>query len=176
MILVTDTKLKTALDNLRKNPNFTAIIADLEKDASITVRIIPSSSGLGSSTDVTNPFFQTVVIDTAADAALAKKKWGISGTTEENSIAHELGHVYWNYLQHVKKKTNMLDGKPPTVSAAKWDEILSETTARRFDTYSRPIGTTIPILDKTEETIRERLDFTPFPYSVIKPYIKKLSR
>lgn len=168
MILVTDTKLKAALANLKKNPNFTAIIAQLETDSSITVQIIPSASGLGSSTDVTNPFFQTVVIDTPADAALAKKKWGISGTTEENSIAHELGHVYWTYLQHVKKKPNMLDGKPPTVTADKWNEILSETTARRYDTYSRPVGTRIPVFDKTEETVRSRLDLTHFPYSVVK--------
>lgn len=168
MILVTDAKLKAALDNLRKNPNFTKIIADLDSDNSITVQISPSSSGSGSSTDVTDPYRQIVVIDTAADAALAMKKWGISGTTEENSIAHELGHVYWTYLQEVKKKSNMLDGKPSTVTKDKWNEILSESTARRFDTYSRPVGTTIPILDKREETVWERLDFTPFPFSLVK--------
>lgn len=168
MILVTDAKLKAALDNLRKNPNFTKIINDLESDGSITVQISPSSSGSGSSTDVTDPYRQIVVIDTAADAAKAMKKWGIGGTTEENSIAHELGHVYWTYLQEVKKKSNMLDGKPSTVTKDKWNDILSETTARRFDTYSRPVGTTIPLLDKTEETVWERLDFTPFPFSLVK--------
>lgn len=169
MILVTDPKLKTALDNLKKNPNFTAIITQLETDSTITVQIKPSTTiGLGSSTDVTDPYNQIVIIDSKGDAAVALSKWGISGTTEENSIAHELGHVYWTYLKEVKKKSNMLNGLPTTISLAKWDENLSEATARRFDTYSRPVGTTIPILDVKEETIRERLDFTPFPLSVFK--------
>lgn len=168
MIKVTDPKLKTALDNLKKNPNFTTIISQLDSDGGITVEIMPSSSGLGSSTDVTNPAYQIVVIDTKADAALALSKWGVSGTTEENSIAHELGHVYWTYLKEIKKKPNMLDGLPTTIPLAKWDENLSETTARRFDMYSRPMGTRIPILDKTEETVLQRLDFTPFPFSLMK--------
>jgi hypothetical protein len=66
------------------------------------------------------------------------------GTNEENSIAHELGHAYFDYLTEVKKKPIPSGPLDPDVSSDKWEEILSEAMARRFDTYSRPKGTIIP--------------------------------
>ncbi len=169
MFVITDAKLKTAFENLKKNPNFSWKIAELEQ-AGITVQVVSSSTTGSSTTEVIDADFKVylVIINTPADDALAKQKWGISGTIEENSLAHELGHVYWNYLRQVKKKPNMLNGRPAGVSEDDWDEILSETTARQFDTLSRPVGTTIPLRTKTEETVMERLDFTPFPFSLFR--------
>jgi hypothetical protein len=169
MIQILDLKLKTALENLKKNLNFTWKLAELEKPE-ITVQIVAASTTGSSTTEVLDDEYKTylILINCKADDALAKQKWGICGTTEENSLAHELGHVYWYYLRHVIKKTNMLDGKPSSVSEDDWDEIMGETMARRFDTLSRPAGTTIPVRTPTEETVLERLDFTPFPFSLFK--------
>lgn len=169
MFQITDTKLRKAFENLRKNPNFSEKIAEMEK-SNIAVQIISSSTANHSTTEVLDDDYKVflVTINSKGDDELAKQKWGISGTKEENSLAHELGHVYWDYLRHIKKKTNMLDGKPTTVSTEDWDDILSETTARRFDTLSRPAGTIIPLRTPKAETILERLDFTPFPFSLMR--------
>lgn len=169
MFLITDAKLKPAFENLKKNPNFSGKIAELEKEG-ITVQVVSSSTTGSSTTEVLDADYKVhlVTINTTADDALAKQKWGISGTTEENSLAHELGHVYWNYLLYVKKKPHMLDGGPPGVSASDWEETLTETYARQFDTLSRPVGTTIPLRTPKKETVMERLDFTPFPFSLFK--------
>lgn len=169
MFVIMDAKLKTAFENLKKNPNFSWKIAELEQ-AGITVQVVSSSTTGSSTTEVLDADYKVylVTINTSADDAQAKQKWGISGTTEENSLAHELGHVYYYYLLNVKKKPHMLDGRPGGVSEDDWSEIMSETMARRFDTLSRPAGTTIPIRTKTEETVMERLDFTPFPFSLFR--------
>lgn len=168
MFLITDPKLRTAFEKLKKNPNLGPKIAELEKDA-ITVQIVSATTTGSSTTEVIDKVagIYLVSVNAAADDILAKQKWGIGGTTEENSLAHELGHVYYYYLQDFKKKP-MLGGAPSGVSADDWSEIMGETMARRFDTYSRPSGTVIPVRTPREETILERLDFTPFPFSLLK--------
>src|SRR5438128_6330176 len=107
MFQIMDAKLRKAFENLRKNSNFTEKIAEMEKSG-VVVQIMSSPTADHSTTEVLDDGykFYLVTINSKGDDELAKRKWGISGTNEENSVADELGHVYWDYLRHVKKKTN----------------------------------------------------------------------
>lgn len=148
MFITTDTRLAIALSNLRKHPKIGQRIREIEA-AGIDVIIRDATSYLpNSATEEGFPphphYF--ININTKGDDKLAKEKWRISGTTEENSLAHEIGHVYWQYLLKTKG-TKIVAGKPSGVPDETWNSILDETTARRFDTYSRPPGTFIPVRD-----------------------------
>lgn len=148
MFTTTDVRLGYALSNLRKHPKIGLRIREIEA-AGINV-IIRDGTGYhpNSATGEGNPphphFY--ININTKGDDKLAKEKWGISGTTEENSLAHEIGHVYWQYLL-MTKGAKVVAGKPAGVPDDTWNSILDETTARRFDTYSRPAGTFVPVRD-----------------------------
>jgi hypothetical protein len=146
MFTTTDKTLAAALSNLRKHPQLGIRIREIEA-AGINViikdgRSYHPNSATEAGTPPSPDFF--IHINTKGDDRLAKEKWGISGTTEENSLAHEIGHVYWQYLLKTKG-AKIVAGKPAGVSSADWDSILDETTARRFDTYSRPAGTFVPL-------------------------------
>jgi len=168
MITATEPKLAAALKTLRRNPKLSELVIKMEADG-VTVIIEPAPPSYSNSkTELNYSPTYYCYINSTGDSAKALNTWGIKGTNEENSIAHELGHVFWDYLSNVVKKTGMLDGKPSAITSSQWSDILSEATARRFDNYSRPAGVIVPTADMRAETILERLDFTPFPISIFK--------
>jgi hypothetical protein len=159
MITATDPTLTTALNKLKSIPTLKDKIFEMEK-AGINVTIEPKVSD-SSHTLATDATHYIVTIDSKADDAIAKANWGITGTDEGNSIAHELGHVYFGYLTDVKKKP--IPSGPPKVPPDDWATILSEAMARRFDTYSRPKGIVIPVLGppSTKERLLRWLGLSP---------------
>jgi hypothetical protein len=168
MISSIDPKLTIALGNLRKNPTLNTFISEMEV-AGLTVFIFqapPTSSN--SYTDVNHSPKYSCYINTKGDASVALFKWGITLTTEENSIAHELGHVYFDYLLNIKKKPGLVSSPPTGATAAQWQDIMDESISRRFELSTRPPGTIIPLKDPVEESVWKRLDFTPFPLSLFK--------
>ena len=153
MITATDPKLAAALKNLRSHADIGPIILNLEK-AGYDVTIRPTS--LENSITVIDKKRETVFeigINSKGDDILAKSKWGITGTNEENSIAHELGHVYWRYMYDFQKKKPLTKPAGSTKSQQDWDNALEETQARRFDNFTRPRGTIVPTVDTAKPTV-----------------------
>lgn len=144
MIFSSDLTLKNALLTLRKNLQLGPLIIEMESGG-VTVNIMPGPYRSVSGTEFVGPLKYNLYINSKGDDAIAVAKWGVSGTKEENSIAHELGHVYCDYLKEGKKKPT--PSGPPRVSISDWEGILSETMARKFDNYSRPPGIRVPIVD-----------------------------
>jgi hypothetical protein len=154
MIKATDSVLTRALNELKRNPELGPRILEIEH-AGIEVIINAAPSKPHSQTDPSDPMHQVVFINSKGDDAVARAQWGIAGTSEANSIAHELGHVYFSYLKDVKKKP--IPAGPSTQPPESWQGNLSEVMARRFDTYSRPKGTVIPILIHEEPSFFMKL-------------------
>jgi hypothetical protein len=140
LIVATDPVLKAALNTLRKNGAIGPKIADLEK-AGFAVNIQPGPGRPSSGTQHIAPLIYDVFIRSEADNVVALLKFGVAGTNEVNSIAHELGHIYCDYVFDIKKKP--LASPTKKVTLAEWKEVLSETMARQFDTATRPPGVII---------------------------------
>ncbi len=142
MIVTNDPKLSVAINNLRINPKLAPYIREMEgAGLSIFVVQAPPTSN-GSQTNVYSRPMYHCYINTKGDAAVAWQKYKITLTTEENSIAHELGHVYFDYLLKIKKLPSLigvLKLPPNGATADQWrDDILDEAMSRRFELYSRP--------------------------------------
>lgn len=170
MITTNDPKLAVAINNLRKNPKLAPFILEMDA-AGLNIFIVQAPpTSKGSYTDVYSRPVYHCYINTKGDAATSWEKYKITLTTEENSIAHELGHVYFDYLLYFKKPASIATAlKPPSVlTLSQWEEVLDETMSRRFELYSRPPGTILPLKDPRAESVLERLDFTPFPLSLFK--------
>lgn len=136
MIAVNDPTLRAALNKLRTIPELSGRIFDLEK-AGYCIKIEPAPTQRSSKSEQMGSLIFEVRINSEMDDDIAQCKWGISGTKEENSIAHELGHIYFNYLTEVQQKkippapqiTRMNSGKPTWTSP--WPSGLTLTRARK---------------------------------------------
>jgi len=163
MITTADPTLAAALRRLRANIEVGKRISELEA-AGVNVVIQPGPTLVVSNTDTRGPKDYLISINSKGDDREAIAKWGIKGTTEVNSIAHELGHVYFNYLINVKGKP--LVSGPAGVPTARWEEMLSESTSRRFDSFTRPVGVIIPAADTraegTWEILKDSFSLNPF--------------
>jgi len=155
MITTMDPSLGAALLKLRANLELGKRISELEASG-VNVIIQPGPTLIVSNTDMRGPKDYVISINSKGDNKESIKKWGIKGTTEVNSIAHELGHVYFNYLINVKGKP--LVSGPAGVPPDKWEEMLSEATSRRFDNSTRPIGVIVPAADARAEGAWEILN------------------
>jgi hypothetical protein len=165
MITTKDPKLQAALDKLRANPELSGRISELEHAGyDVTLEPLEPSPQGHSFQKPTGPLHYIVYIDSKRDDELAQCKWGISGTKEENSIAHELGHIYFDYLTEIKKKPIL--PPPPNVTVEKWKEHQDEVMAKRFDTFSRPKGVAIPLSDTLElSCVYVDVSGNPFDYN-----------
>lgn len=144
MITTTDSALDRALKTLKHNLELGPLIREMETKGYV-IRIQRGGPGRNSQTETVGSKNYVLFIREKGDAEVAKAKWGITGTTLENSLAHELGHVYADYLQFEKRP----DKSPPSgVTQVRWEAILSETHARRWDQRSRPPGVFIPSVSR----------------------------
>ena len=171
MINSYDPRFKDAINNLRKNLHLAPYIKEME-GAGLNVFVVQGAPAAGGSqTYVYSRPVYTCLIHTKGDAGISLQKYKVTLTTEENSIAHELGHVYFDYALNIKKTPSLVAtlAKPPKgATAEQWEVVLTECMSRRFELYSRPPGTIIPLKDPIEEGFFERLDFAVFPYSLFK--------
>jgi hypothetical protein len=163
MINAIDPRLASALLKLRKNFEMGKRIVEMET-AGINVIIQPGPALPTSNTVTLGPKDYTISINSKGDDRKAVATWGIKGTTEENSLAHELGHVYFNYMINVKGKP--LVGGPVGVTPDRWEEMLSEATSRRFDNFTRPMGVIVPAADARAESaweiLKDSFSLNPF--------------
>lgn len=143
MISATDPTLGAALKTLRQNSELGPRIIDMET-AGFAVNIKPGPAGKLSRTEHLGLLAYDVFINSRADDVLAIAKYGVRGTNEVNSIAHELGHVFFEYVFDFKKKP--LTG-PPEISLERLKEVLSETMARQWDNRTRPQGSKVRLRD-----------------------------
>jgi hypothetical protein len=144
LIKATDPTLDAALKKLRNNPQLGPLIIEMEA-AGFQVNIEPGPAGRTSGMAKNGPLIYDVIINSKEDDAVARAMFGVVGTNEENSIAHELGHVFFEYLYvEVKKKPLVM---PPgwTITRELFMEGCSETYARQWDNRTRPPGVMIPV-------------------------------
>lgn len=149
MIHTNDPAIGKALNILRMHPVLGKRIRDMEAD-SVNVLIDRYGKGCDNSRTDTNlaPKNYQIFICENGDALKAEKIWGIKGTTLENSLAHELGHVYFDW----RKSTVPIPSGPRGVSPEKWDDVMDEAHARIWDNYSRPPGVIVPVGDVYRES------------------------
>ena len=88
MIFVADPDLKKALDVLRVNPELGPRIREMEQ-AGLNINIVFAPHFENSKTDSKDPMNHDIFINPKGDSDIAEKKWGIKGTTAENSIVHK---------------------------------------------------------------------------------------
>ena len=136
MITALGSEINNALQIVRRNHFLSQKISEMEKHYNISIKEDLTSPT--STTDETTPPIFKITINSKGDEAQSIREWGISGTTEENSVAHELGHVYFNYLTNIKKVPPN-SNKPVGLSKDQWYVIESEATAREWDNYTRPV-------------------------------------
>lgn len=155
---IADPSLKTTFDNLSKRPQFIGYVSELAGcKARITIH-----DGLwhakGSITEANYPDID-IYINNPDDAQLAKVKYCLPTTSLETSLAHELGHAYFEYLLWEKKGSRILAGRPPSVDETKWRTSMSETMARRFENLTRPFDQQAAIIDtgRSCQTVNEIL-------------------
>jgi hypothetical protein len=146
---IADQDLRTAFENLSRNPRFTSRILEL-KTAKAYISIMDGSwTSKGSTTDAEYPKID-IYINNKDDVSFGNSKYGASMTPLETSIAHELGHAYFEYLLWEKKgEAKLLAGLPDTVDLKKWRKDLSEVMARRFENDVRPADQQVRLIDPT---------------------------